>query len=67
MTDETTHDGVKSSLTVQNAKPDQFGAYNCTVFNKYGSDSVEIILKPQSKYSCKIEPVTINLLGVYVD
>lgn len=64
VTDETTHDGVKSSLTVQNAKPGQFGAYNCTVFNKYGSDSVEIILKPQKSFPLLL--VLIGILGCVV-
>lgn len=48
--EENTVDGIKSTLVVRDARPDQFGTYNCTVSNDYGTDAIEISLRPQSKY-----------------
>ncbi|XP_015363944.1 PREDICTED: irregular chiasm C-roughest protein-like [Diuraphis noxia] len=42
--EDPTDDGVKSSLMVRNLKQEQFGAYNCTAYNDYGSDSAVIVL-----------------------
>jgi len=43
--------GVKSTLIIRNSRYEQFGAYNCTASNYYGSDSIEITLTPKSKHA----------------
>ncbi|CAG2062908.1 unnamed protein product, partial [Timema podura] len=43
-------EGIKSTLVIRESQEEHFGSYNCSVINPYGSDVVEIILKPQSKY-----------------
>lgn len=47
--EDPTDDGVKSTLIIRNSRYEQFGAYNCTASNYYGSDSIEITLVPKSK------------------
>lgn len=42
-------EGIKSTLVIRESQQQHFGAYNCSVTNPYGSDVVEINLKPQSK------------------
>nr|XP_018900895.1 PREDICTED: irregular chiasm C-roughest protein-like isoform X1 [Bemisia tabaci] len=42
--------GIKSKLTVREAQQYNFGVYNCSVSNQYGSDTFEIILKPQKNF-----------------
>lgn len=42
--EDPTDEGVKSSLMIRNSVQEQFGAYNCTAYNEYGSDSVVITL-----------------------
>lgn len=41
--------GVKNVLTIHNADEDDFGQYNCSVWNTFGQDSMIILLKKQSK------------------
>lgn len=41
--------GIKSMLVIRESRQQHFGPYNCSVTNPYGSDVVEINLKPQSK------------------
>lgn len=41
--------GIKSTLLIHESESRHFGAYNCSVINSYGMDSVEIVLKAQSK------------------
>lgn len=41
---------TKSTLIVRRSEAKHFGAYNCTVINSFGVDSVEITLLPDSKY-----------------
>jgi hypothetical protein len=43
-------EGIKSTLVIRESQQQHFGAYNCSVTNPYGSDVVEINLKPQSKH-----------------
>lgn len=43
-------EGIKSTLVIRDSQEQHFGAYNCSVSNPYGSDMVEIVLKPQSEY-----------------
>jgi hypothetical protein len=45
-------EGIKSTLVIRESQQQHFGAYNCSVTNPYGSDVVEINLKPQSKRYC---------------
>jgi hypothetical protein len=45
-------EGIKSTLVIRESQQQHFGAYNCSVTNPYGSDVVEINLKPQSKCYC---------------
>ncbi|KAK9687436.1 Immunoglobulin I-set domain [Popillia japonica] len=40
-------EGIKSTLIIRESQEKHFGTYNCSVTNSYGSDVVEIILKPQ--------------------
>lgn len=47
--EDPTDDGVKSTLIIRNSRYEQFGTYNCTASNYYGSDSIEITLVPKSK------------------
>jgi hypothetical protein len=47
-------EGIKSTLVIRESRQQHFGAYNCSVTNPYGSDVVEINLKPQSKRYCSI-------------
>ncbi|XP_069956837.1 irregular chiasm C-roughest protein isoform X2 [Cherax quadricarinatus] len=44
---ETTPSGVKNTLIIYDARPDDFGVYNCTAKNGYGSHTSEIELKRQ--------------------
>lgn len=48
-------DGVRSTLVVRDAQDHDFGSYNCSVANAYGSDAVEIVLKKQSESMRKSE------------
>ncbi|XP_065202848.1 irregular chiasm C-roughest protein-like isoform X2 [Planococcus citri] len=50
---------VRSSLVIQDSRTDHYGIYNCTVTNDYGSDTVEIMLKPQKSF-----PLLIVMIGV---
>ncbi|XP_035214571.1 irregular chiasm C-roughest protein-like isoform X3 [Stegodyphus dumicola] len=52
-------DGVKNNLIIHNADEDDFGQYNCTVWNTFGQDSMIILLKKQ-----KSLPMLIILAGV---
>lgn len=47
-------EGVKSTLIVRESMAKNFGRYNCTVVNEYGSDALEIELMAQSKYRCSL-------------
>jgi hypothetical protein len=47
--EDPTDDGIKSTLIIRNSRYEQFGVYNCTASNDYGSDSIEITLVPRSK------------------
>ncbi|GIY50449.1 irregular chiasm C-roughest protein [Caerostris darwini] len=51
--------GVKNILIIHNADEDDFGQYNCTVWNAFGQDSMLILLKKQ-----KSLPMLIILAGV---
>ncbi|XP_069163784.1 irregular chiasm C-roughest protein isoform X2 [Procambarus clarkii] len=44
---ETTPGGVKNTLVIHDAQPEDFGFYNCTAKNGYGSHTSEIHLKRQ--------------------
>ncbi|XP_064108144.1 irregular chiasm C-roughest protein-like isoform X2 [Macrobrachium nipponense] len=44
---ENTKAGIKSILIIQEAMPEDFGLYNCTAKNGYGSHTHEIMLKRQ--------------------
>uniref|UniRef100_T1IW82 Ig-like domain-containing protein n=1 Tax=Strigamia maritima TaxID=126957 RepID=T1IW82_STRMM len=47
MHQDPTEDGVKNILLVHQATDDDFGDYNCTVWNDFGQDSIEITLHKQ--------------------
>lgn len=47
--EETIAGGVKNVLIIHNADEDDFGQYNCSVWNNFGQDSMIILLKKQSK------------------
>ncbi|KAK7079633.1 hypothetical protein SK128_002150 [Halocaridina rubra] len=49
---ENTRRGVKSTLIIQETLAEDFGAYNCTAKNGYGSHTYEIQLKRQRKHYC---------------
>ncbi|XP_049959878.1 irregular chiasm C-roughest protein [Schistocerca serialis cubense] len=57
--EEPTADGIRSALVIRDAQDRHFGAYNCSVTNPYGSDMVEILLKPQKNF-----PLLMILTGV---
>ncbi|KAF2368749.1 CD80-like immunoglobulin C2-set [Trinorchestia longiramus] len=42
--EEVTALGLRHSLIIHNAKPEDFGTYNCSVQNAFGSGTVEIVL-----------------------
>nr|CAD7439490.1 unnamed protein product [Timema bartmani] len=52
-------EGIKSTLVIRESQEEHFGSYNCSVINPYGSDVVEIILKPQKNF-----PLLMILVGV---
>nr|CAD7256088.1 unnamed protein product [Timema shepardi] len=52
-------EGIKSTLVIRESQEGHFGSYNCSVINPYGSDVVEIILKPQKNF-----PLLMILVGV---
>uniref|UniRef100_A0A8D9EC13 Irregular chiasm C-roughest protein n=1 Tax=Cacopsylla melanoneura TaxID=428564 RepID=A0A8D9EC13_9HEMI len=52
-------EGIKSTLIIRESRHDHFGMYNCSVANPYGSDNVEILLKPQKSF-----PLLLILTGV---
>lgn len=52
-------EGIKSTLVIRESQEQHFGAYNCSVTNPYGSDVVEINLKPQKNF-----PLLMILTGV---
>lgn len=52
-------EGIKSTLVIRDSQEQHFGAYNCSVSNPYGSDMVEIVLKPQKNF-----PLLMILTGV---
>ena len=47
--EEGTHDGVKSTLIIRSSQEKDFGPYNCSVTNKYGTHVMEIYLMKQSE------------------
>ncbi|KAK6623398.1 hypothetical protein RUM43_009250 [Polyplax serrata] len=49
--------GIKSTLLIHESESRNFGAYNCSVINSYGMDSVEIVLKAQSKSTRPVQTV----------
>ncbi|CAL1264417.1 unnamed protein product [Larinioides sclopetarius] len=57
--EETIAGGVKNILIIHNADEDDFGQYNCSVWNAFGQDSMLILLKKQ-----KSLPMLIILAGV---
>ncbi|XP_073987777.1 irregular chiasm C-roughest protein-like isoform X2 [Rhodnius prolixus] len=52
-------EGIKSTLIIRESRQDHFGVYNCTVVNSYGSDVLEITVKPQKNF-----PLLLILTGV---
>lgn len=57
--EEPIADGVKNNLIIHNADEDDFGEYNCSVWNAFGEHSMLIVLKKQ-----KSLPMLIILAGV---
>lgn len=47
---EPVEGGVRSVLVISKAVENDFGLYNCSFTNAYGSDSAVIILQKQSKH-----------------
>lgn len=41
--------GLRHTLVIRSAKLSDFGAYNCSVQNAFGSDVYEIILNKKSE------------------
>lgn len=52
-------EGIKSTLVIRESRQQHFGPYNCSVTNPYGSDVVEINLRPQKNF-----PLLMILTGV---
>lgn len=44
-----THDTIKSTLRIEENHLKYFGVYSCTVINKYGSDTLDILYMQRSK------------------
>ncbi|GFT44014.1 irregular chiasm C-roughest protein [Nephila pilipes] len=57
--EESIAGGVRNILIIHNADEDDFGQYNCSVWNAFGQDSMIILLKKQ-----KSLPMLIILAGV---
>lgn len=51
--EDSLSEGIKSTMIIRESRQEQFGVYNCTVLNAYGSDTLEITLKPQSEFFLK--------------
>ncbi|KAK7069050.1 hypothetical protein SK128_018916, partial [Halocaridina rubra] len=57
--EDVTSRGIRYTLVIHNAQPLDFGSYNCTVLNPYGSDSSFIELSKK-----KTVPLLLVLCGV---
>lgn len=44
-----THNTIKSTLCIEENHLKYFGVYSCTVINKYGSDTLDIVFMQRSK------------------
>lgn len=44
------YDRIKSTLRIEEPHRKFFGTYSCTVINKYGTDTMEIIFNERSEY-----------------
>lgn len=49
MTEDVTAQGLRHTLVVHKAQAKDFGPYNCSVQNAFGSDVFEIILNKKSE------------------
>ncbi|XP_035899953.1 irregular chiasm C-roughest protein-like isoform X1 [Anopheles stephensi] len=47
-------EGVRSTLIISKSQRQHFGVYNCTVLNEYGSDSLEIQFAPMESSSLPV-------------
>ncbi|KAK8746811.1 hypothetical protein OTU49_016828, partial [Cherax quadricarinatus] len=59
VSEDVTSQGLRHSLVIRNAQLKDFGAYNCSVSNTFGSDVFEIILNKK-----KTLPLLLILCGV---
>ncbi|CAH0718480.1 unnamed protein product, partial [Brenthis ino] len=50
---------VNSTLIIRESQSKHFGSYKCNVSNEYGSDTIEIVLKPNKSF-----PLLLILFGV---
>lgn len=44
------YDRIKSTLRIEENQSKYFGTYSCTVINKYGSDTLDIVFSERSEY-----------------
>uniref|UniRef100_A0A182SR59 Ig-like domain-containing protein n=1 Tax=Anopheles maculatus TaxID=74869 RepID=A0A182SR59_9DIPT len=57
-------EGVRSTLIIAKSQRQHFGTYNCTVVNEYGSDSLEIQFAPMESSSLPV--VILIVVGVFI-
>lgn len=44
------HNYIRSVLHIEQVRPTNYGTYTCTVINKYGSDTLNIVFHERRKY-----------------
>nr|XP_022920904.1 irregular chiasm C-roughest protein-like [Onthophagus taurus] len=59
-------EGVKSTLIIRESQERHFGVYNCSVVNPYGSDMVEINLRPQKNFPIIMVTAGSVALGIVI-
>lgn len=49
MREDVMHDRIKSTLRIEENHRKYYGTYSCTVINKYGSDTLNIVFSERRK------------------
>lgn len=57
------YDRIKSTLRIEENQSKYFGTYSCTVINKYGSDTLDIVFSERSEY-CRGKKASVSTLAL---